>query len=98
MNTTSGKPDSVSSVNITPLDPRSLRTMCCTAADKRHLAVLETLMYPVGNGAIVVERREDLAHGVEDVVDPFDVEEGFLLSGKGRIRQVFGGCRRAYRK
>ena len=33
MNTTSRKPDSVSSVNITPLAPRSLRTMCWTPAD-----------------------------------------------------------------
>ncbi len=33
MNTTSRKPDSVSSVNITPLEPRSLRTICWTAAD-----------------------------------------------------------------
>jgi len=34
MKTTSRKPESVSSVNITPLAPRSLRTICCTAADK----------------------------------------------------------------
>ena len=33
MNTTSRNPESVSSVNITPLDPRSLRTMCCTPTD-----------------------------------------------------------------
>ena len=33
MNTTSRKPDSVSSVNMTPLAPRSLRTMRCTAAE-----------------------------------------------------------------
>ena len=34
MNTTSLNPDSVSSVNITPLAARSLRTMRCTPADK----------------------------------------------------------------
>ena len=33
MNTTSRKPESVSSVNMTPLAPRSLRTMCCTPAE-----------------------------------------------------------------
>ena len=33
MNTTSLNPESVSSVNMTPLAPRSLRTMCCTPAE-----------------------------------------------------------------
>ena len=33
MNTTSRNPESVSSVNMTPLTPTSLRTMCCTPAD-----------------------------------------------------------------
>ncbi len=33
MNTTSRKPDSVSRVNMTPAAPRSLRTICWTAAD-----------------------------------------------------------------
>ena len=33
MNTTLRKPESVSSVNITPLAPRSLRTMCCTPTE-----------------------------------------------------------------
>ena len=33
MKTTSRKPESVSSVNMTPLEPRSLRTMSCTPTD-----------------------------------------------------------------
>ncbi len=33
MNTASRKPDSVSSVNITPLVPTSLRTMCWTPTE-----------------------------------------------------------------
>ena len=33
MNTTSRKPESVSSVNMTPALPRSLRTMCCTPTE-----------------------------------------------------------------
>ncbi len=33
MKTASRKPDSVSSVNITPLAPTSLRTMCCTPTE-----------------------------------------------------------------
>ena len=34
MNTTSRNPESVSSVNMTPLAPRSLRTMCWMPTDK----------------------------------------------------------------
>jgi len=34
MNTTSRNPESVSSVNITPAAPKSLRTMCCTPTDR----------------------------------------------------------------
>ena len=37
MKTTSGWPDSVSSVNITPLAAWSLRTICITATDSDTL-------------------------------------------------------------
>ena len=37
MKTTSGWPDSVSIVNITPLLARSLRTICITATDSETL-------------------------------------------------------------
>ncbi len=43
MNTTWSKPDSVSSENITPLAPRSLRTMRCTPADNATSAWLKPL-------------------------------------------------------
>ena len=36
-------------------------------------------------------------HGTFDIVETFDIEEGFLLSGKGSIRQIFSGRRRAHR-
>ena len=90
MNTTSRKPDSVSSVNITPAAPRSLRTICCTRGRERHAGVREALVRAVGDGAVVVERGEDLPDRLEDVVDAADVEEGLLLPGEGRIRQVLG--------
>ena len=37
MNTMSGWPDSVSMVNMTPADARSLRTICITATDSETL-------------------------------------------------------------
>ncbi len=43
MNTTSGKPDSVSMVNMTPAAPRSLRTMRCTPADSATCACSKPL-------------------------------------------------------
>src|SRR5437667_8962587 len=44
MNTTSRKPESGSSVNMTPLAPRSLRTMSCTPADRseEHTSELQS--------------------------------------------------------
>ena len=43
MNTTSSKPDSVSSVNMTPAAPRSLRTIRCTPADSATSACAKPL-------------------------------------------------------
>ena len=37
MKTMSGWPDSVSMLNMTPLDARSLRTICITATDRNTL-------------------------------------------------------------
>ena len=80
----------------TPLAPRSLRTICCTAADSATVAVREALVHAVGDGAVVVERGEHVADRVEHVVGAADVEEGLLLAGEGRFRQVFGRGRGAH--
>ena len=40
----------------------------------------EAVMDPIRDRAIVVQRREDLTDRVQHVVDPTDVEEGFLLA------------------
>ena len=91
--TTSRKPDSVSSVNMTPAAPVSERTMRCTPADKATSAWSEALVDAGRNGAVVVTRGEHFLDRVQDVVQPVDVEEGLLLAGEGRVRQVFGGGR-----
>src|SRR5690606_37015267 len=53
--------------------------------------VVEALVHAVGDGAVVEERGEDFLGRADHVVHATDVEEGFLLTGKGGIRQVFGG-------
>ena len=90
MNTTSRKPDSVSSVNMTPAAPRSLRTIRCTPADSATSACVEALVHAVGDRAVVVERGEHLPDRLQHVVDAADVEEGLLLAGEGSVGQVFG--------
>ena len=60
MNTTSSKPDSVSSVNITPAAPSVAADHPLHAGRQRDVGVREALVHAVGNRAIVVERRERL--------------------------------------
>ena len=59
------------------------------AGRERHLGVLELVVHPVGDGPVVVEGREDVLDGEQDVLDAADVQEGFLLPGEGGIGQVF---------
>ena len=61
------------------------------ACRQGHDIVRETFVDAVGNGAVIVKRSENVLHGFFDVVQPVDIQEGFLLSGKRGIRQVFGG-------
>src|SRR5581483_948355 len=61
------------------------------AGRQSHLGMREALVHAVGNGAVVVERSEDVLDGVEQVVDAVNVQVGFLLPGEGGIGQVFGG-------
>src|SRR5690606_13412037 len=58
--------------------------------------VIEALVHAVGYGAVVEQRGKHFLGGADDVVRPPNVQEGFLLTGKGGIRQVFGGSGGAY--
>ena len=60
-----------------------------------HRLVGEGVVYPVGDGPVVVERGKHLADGPQDSVDAADVEERLLLAGERRVGQVLGGRRRA---
>ena len=67
------------------------------AGGECHLAVIEALVHPIGDRAVVEQRGEHLSDGEQHIVQPLDIQEGLLLPGKGGVRQVFGGCRGAYR-
>ena len=65
---------------------------------ERDVAVRVALVHAVADGAVVVEAGEDLAHLRQHLVDAGDVEEGLLLAGERRVRQVLGGGRGAHRE
>ena len=66
------------------------------AGGKRHLTVIETVMHPVGDGAVVEQRGIHGANGSQQVVLAANVEKGFLLAGEGGLGQILGGGRGAY--
>ncbi len=67
------------------------------ARGKRHFHVGKALVDAVADRAVVIKRREHFLHAGKDLIDPDDVEVRFLLAGKGGVREVFSGCRRAHR-
>ncbi|KAG1274173.1 hypothetical protein G6F65_010619 [Rhizopus arrhizus] len=66
------------------------------AGRQEHVFMLEAVVHAIGDGAVVVQRGEHFLDLVHDIVGAGDVEEGFLLAGEGRIRQILGGGRRAH--
>ncbi len=61
------------------------------AGGKGDLIMIKTLMYPVGDGTVVIERSEDTPDGEEYLIDAGNIEIGLLLSRKGCIRQILCG-------
>ncbi|CPM24179.1 Uncharacterised protein [Bordetella pertussis] len=68
------------------------------AGRQRDLGVGVALVHAIRNGAVVVQRGENVADLVEHVVDAHHVEEGLLLAGERSVGQVFGGRRGAHRE
>lgn len=60
------------------------------AGRQGNLAVVEALVDPIGDGAIIKEGGENRFHGGKDIFLALDVQVGFLLSGKRGIGQVLG--------
>jgi hypothetical protein len=67
------------------------------ARRERHLGVGEAVVDAVGDGAVVVERGENVLDGEQDVVDAADVQEGFLLARERGVGEVLGGGAGAHR-
>ena len=65
------------------------------ARGQGHFHVGEALVDAVADGAVVVQRGEHLLHAGEHLIDADHVQVRLLLAGKGGVRQVLGGCRRA---
>ena len=97
MNTTSRKPESVSSVNMTPLAAKVGAHHVLDAGRQRDLIVSEALVHAIGDGAIVEQRGEHFVHALQQRIAAAHVEERFLLAGERGIRQIFGGRGGAYR-
>jgi hypothetical protein len=61
------------------------------ASRQQYVFVGEALVDAVGDGTVVVKRGEHVTHRLQHVLGAADIEEGFLLTGERRVRQVFGG-------
>ncbi len=68
------------------------------AGGQSHHVVLKALVHAVGDGAVVVQRREHFLHLVQHVFNAHHVQESFLLTRKRCIGQVFGCCGRTHGK
>ena len=55
------------------------------AGGERHHVVREAFVHAVGDGAVVVERSKHVVHRFFHVFQALDIQEGFLLSGKGGV-------------
>ena len=97
ISTTSGKPDSVSRVNITPLAPSIAVHHALHAGRQRDLRVVEAMVNAVRDGAVVVQRGEHPRERREHAGLAVHVQQGFLLAGEGGFGEVLGGRRGAYR-
>ena len=68
------------------------------ASRQSHISVRKPFVHPVTDGAIVVQGGKYLFHFVQYILNADHIQEGFLLTGKGCIRQILGCSRRANSK
>ena len=61
-----------------------------------HVSVSKAFVYTVRDGTVVVQRGEHVVHRFFHIVQTFNVQEGFLLTRKWSVWQVFGSGRRAH--
>ena len=82
---------------MTPEAPRSLRTIRWIARGQRDVGVGKALMDAVGDRPVVVEACKYLPYRMKNIVKTIDIQECFLLTRKGGVRQILGSRRRSYR-
>ena len=66
------------------------------AGGQGHFNMGKALVNSVADGTIVVERSKHFTHMMQHSVNANHIQNSFLLTGKGSIRQVFGGSRRTH--
>ena len=66
------------------------------AGGERDVRVRETLMDAIRDRPVVVEAGEYLFYGMKYIIQAIDIQECFLLAGKGGLGQVLGRRRRAH--
>ena len=96
MNTTSRKPDSVSKVNITPLDGEIGAHHLHHPDGERDLEVIEAVVDAIDDGAVGEQRGKAAPAGLEQVLLATDVQIALVLTGEARGRQILGGRRAAH--
>ena len=62
------------------------------------MLVGETLVHPVTDGTVVVQRGKHLLDLVQHILDAHNIEKGLLLARKRGVGQVFGRCRGTHRE
>ena len=97
MKTTSRKPDSVSSVKITPLAASVGAHHLHHADRQRDLEMIEAVVDAVDDAAVGEQRGEATAARLEQVVRAADVQVALVLAGEAGGRQILGGGGAAHR-
>ena len=72
-----------------PADPDIAAHHALQGCGQGKPGLVKVFMAAIGNGAIVVERGVNGLDLLQHGVNTADVQEGFLLPGKGGLRQVF---------
>jgi hypothetical protein len=78
-------------------DPRDLWRHHALDHDRQlHRLLVEPLACAVRDGPVAPERGPAALHRLDNSVDSHDVEEGILLTGERRLRQVLSRRARAH--
>src|SRR2546422_790558 len=60
---------------------------------ERDVRVRVALMHAIGDRTIVIEGGKYLFYRMKNIIYTIDIKECFLLSRKGSVSHILGGCR-----